>query len=157
MTSVHRSYQTLTETLQRQKQAVRVPKVSFRNVFAFEISPPYPWDLFVLHLQDCTFVAPVLSKHKQLYARSCCRKIYQTLGPRFFMRHSGPPPFKEGYRYFGIGSQIWMLSSNSLLACCSRSPAGLSFCERIAGNRMSSGVSIGSVSSGRLGQLVDSW
>ena len=123
------------------------------------------WDRFTISVgyvrssspTHCTFVAPVPSKHKQLYARSCCRKIYQTLGLRFFMRHSSPPPFKEGYRYFGMGSQIWVLSSNSLLAYCSRSPAGLSFCERIAGDRMSSGVSIGSVSSGRLGQLVGSW
>lgn len=102
MTSVHRSYQTLTETLQRQKQGVRVPKVSFRNVLSFETRLRHPWDMFVLRLQRCTFVAPVLSKHKQLYARSCCRKIYQTLGLRFFMRHSSPPPFKEGYRYFGM-------------------------------------------------------
>ena len=68
------------------------------------------WDRFTISVgyvrssspTHCTFVAPVPSKHKQLYARSCCQKIYQTLGPRFFMRHSGPPPFKEGYRYFGM-------------------------------------------------------
>ncbi len=85
-----------------------------------------------------------------------CRKIYQTLGTRFFARHSGLPPFKEGYRHFGIVPRSSGLS-NSFWAYCARSPAGPShFVGELRGDQMLSGSSGGPVSAGRV-RLVSSF